>query len=61
MVVYYGEQGMNGFLLTGFVGVLLGAVFLYSGKLWVGMVCHSLFNLFGHQNDIWWLWMGRPE
>ena len=54
------EQGWNGFALTGFVGVLLGGIYLYSGRLWVCMIGHSLVNLFGSYGELCWLWMGRP-
>jgi len=38
-------QGLSGVLLTGFVGLLLGLVFLASGRnLWVAILVHGLTN-----------------
>lgn len=59
--LHYQEQGFNGFLLTGAMGLFFGLIFVYSGKLWPSILCHSLVNLFGSSADIWWIWMGRPE
>ncbi|MGK0190609.1 MAG: membrane protease YdiL (CAAX protease family) [Verrucomicrobiales bacterium] len=58
---HYSHQGFNGFLMTGGMGLLIGLIFLYSGKLWPCILCHSLVNLFGSWGDIWWIMAGRPE
>ena len=59
-VVHHQGQGLNGVLMAGAIGVFLGAVFLFTGKLWPCILCHSLVNVYGRSGDIWWVWAGRP-
>ncbi|MCB1098990.1 MAG: CPBP family intramembrane metalloprotease [Verrucomicrobiae bacterium] len=44
-VAHFG-QGINGVAMTGSAGVALGLIFLYTGKLWPGILCHALINLY---------------
>ena len=59
--VHYPEQGPIGVFMTGSAGILLGLVYLYSGKLWPCILAHALINLFGQPGDLWWILNGRPE
>ena len=43
-LIHY-SQGITGILMTGFAGLVLGAVYLYTGRnLWASIIAHALMD-----------------
>ena len=43
--VLHSYQGISGILRTGVIGVIMGAVFLYTGSVWPPIFAHVVIDL----------------